>query len=59
LDDRFLRATARWPHLAGVVHDRLAQQTHRSSMHLGMLHLPQVEERITALFSDLGEASAT
>lgn len=55
LDDRFLRATARWPHLAGVLHDRLAQQAHRSSMHLAMLHLPQVEERITALFSDLGE----
>jgi CRP/FNR family transcriptional regulator, cyclic AMP receptor protein len=55
LDDRFLRATARWPHLAGVLHDRLAQQTHRSSMHLAMPHLPRVEERITALFSDLSE----
>jgi CRP/FNR family transcriptional regulator, cyclic AMP receptor protein len=55
LDDRFLRATARWPRLAAVLHDRLAQQTHRTSMHLAMLHLPRVEERITALFSDLGE----
>jgi CRP/FNR family cyclic AMP-dependent transcriptional regulator len=55
LDDRFIRATAHWPRLAGVLHDRLAQQAHRASMHLAMLHLPQVEERITALFSDLGE----
>jgi len=55
LDTRFLRATARWPRLAAVLHDRLAQQTHRASMHLAMLHLPRVEERIAALFSDLGE----
>jgi CRP-like cAMP-binding protein len=55
LDARFLRATARWPPLAAVLHDRLAQQTHRASMHLAMLHLPRVEERIAALFSDLGE----
>ena len=55
LDDRFRRATRRWPGLADVLHDRLGQQTHRASMHLAMLHLPRVEDRVIALFADLGE----
>jgi CRP/FNR family cyclic AMP-dependent transcriptional regulator len=55
LDDRFRRASARWPGLADVLHDRLGQQTHRASMHLAMLHLPRVEERVVALFADLAE----
>jgi CRP/FNR family transcriptional regulator, cyclic AMP receptor protein len=55
LDDRFRRATRRWPGLADVLHDRLGEQTHRASMHLAMLHLPRVEDRVIALFADLGE----
>ena len=55
LNDRFRMAAARWPRLADVLHDRLGQQTHRASMHLAMLHLPRVEDRLVALFADLGE----
>ncbi len=55
LDDRFRQATRRWPELATVLHERLGRQTHRASMHLAMVHLPRVEDRIIALFADLGE----
>ena len=55
LDGRFREAARRWPGLSDAVYDRLAQQTHRASMHLAMLHLPRVEERVVALFSDLAE----
>jgi CRP-like cAMP-binding protein len=55
LNDRFRLATSRWPLLADVLHDRLGQQTHRASMHLAMLHLPRIEDRLLALFADLGE----
>jgi CRP-like cAMP-binding protein len=55
LNDRFRLAAARWPSVADVLHDRLGQQTHRASMHLAMLHLPRIEDRLLALFVDLGE----
>jgi CRP/FNR family transcriptional regulator, cyclic AMP receptor protein len=55
LDARFREAARRWPGLSDALHDRLAQQTHRASTHLTMLHLPRVEDRIVALFSDLAE----
>lgn len=55
LDARFREAARRWPGLSDAVYDRLAQQTHRASMHLAMLHLPRVEERVVAFFSDLAE----
>ena len=55
LDDRFRHATRRWPQLANVLHERLGRQTHRASMHLAMVHLPRVEDRLIALFADLGE----
>lgn len=55
LDTRFKHAARRWPGLSDVLHDRLARQTHRASMHLAMLHLPRVEDRVVALFSDLAE----
>jgi CRP-like cAMP-binding protein len=52
---RFRQAARRWPGLSDVLLDRLARQTHRASMHVAMLHLPRVEDRIIALFSDLAE----
>jgi CRP/FNR family transcriptional regulator, cyclic AMP receptor protein len=55
LGSRFRAAARRWPGLSDVLLDRLARQTHRASMHLAMLHLPRVEDRIVALFSDLAE----
>jgi CRP/FNR family cyclic AMP-dependent transcriptional regulator len=55
LEERFRAAARRWPGLADVLHDHLARQTHRASMRLARLHLPRAEDRILALFSDLGE----
>lgn len=54
--ERHVREAARhWPAIADFLHDRLARQTHHASMHLAMLHLPRIEERLIALFADLGE----
>ena len=55
LGARFRLAAQRWPVLSDVLLDNLARQTHRASMHLAMLHLPRIEDRIIALFSDLAE----
>lgn len=55
LETHFRLAVRRWPDITDFLHDRLGQQTHRASMHLAMLHLPRVEDRITALFADLAE----
>jgi CRP-like cAMP-binding protein len=55
LGARFRAAARRWPGLSDILLDRLARQTHRASMHLAMLHLPRVQDRIVALFSDLAE----
>jgi CRP/FNR family transcriptional regulator, cyclic AMP receptor protein len=55
IEDRFRTAARRWPQLSDVLHDRLARQTHRASMHLAMLHLARAEERVLALFCDLAE----
>jgi CRP/FNR family transcriptional regulator, cyclic AMP receptor protein len=55
IDGRFREAARRWPGLFDILHDRLGQQTHRSSMHLAMMHLPRVEDRIMTLFADLAE----
>jgi CRP/FNR family transcriptional regulator, cyclic AMP receptor protein len=55
LETHFRLAVRRWPGITDVLHDRLGQQTHRASMHVAMLHLPRVEDRITALFADLAE----
>jgi CRP-like cAMP-binding protein len=55
IEDRFRLATRRWPQLSDVLHDRLARQTHRASMHVAMLHIPRAEDRVVALFSDLAE----
>lgn len=55
IEARFRQAVRRWPGIADSLLDRLARQTHRTSMHLAMLHLARVEDRITALFADLAE----
>ncbi len=55
LEDHVRRAAQRWPGIADFLHDRLAHQTHHASMHLAMLHLPRIEDRLIALFSDLAE----
>lgn len=55
IEQRFRAAARRWPELSDVLLDRLARQTHRASMHLAMLHIPRAEDRLIALFSDLGE----
>jgi CRP-like cAMP-binding protein len=55
IEDHIRQAARRWPGIADFLHDRLARQTHHASMHLAMLHLPRIEDRIIALFSDLAE----
>lgn len=55
LEAHFRQAARRWPGLADVLHDLLARQTHRASMHMSMLHLPRVQERVLALLTDLAE----
>jgi CRP/FNR family transcriptional regulator, cyclic AMP receptor protein len=55
LEAHFRLAAQRWPGIADFLHDRLGRQTHRASMHLAMLHLPRIEDRLTALFADLAE----
>lgn len=55
IEAHFRHASRRWPGIADILHDRLGRQTHRASMHLAMLHLPRIEDRVIALFSDLAE----
>lgn len=55
LGERFKRVAVRWPHISDFLHGQIAEQAHRASMHLAMLHLPRAEDRILALFADLGE----
>jgi CRP/FNR family transcriptional regulator, cyclic AMP receptor protein len=55
IESRFRTAARRWPQLSDVLHDRLARQTHRASMHLAILHIARADDRVLALFSDLAE----
>ncbi len=55
IEDRVRQAGRRWPGIADFLHDRLAQQAHHASMHLAMLHLSRIEDRLIALFTDLAE----
>jgi CRP/FNR family transcriptional regulator, cyclic AMP receptor protein len=55
IEAHFRESARRWPGIADYLHDRLGRQTHRASMHLAMLHLPRIEDRLLALFADLGE----
>lgn len=52
---RFTRIAARWPQVSEFLHGQIAEQAHRASEHLAMLHLPRAEDRILALFAELGE----
>jgi CRP/FNR family transcriptional regulator, cyclic AMP receptor protein len=52
---RFERVAMRWPQVSGFLHRQIAEQAHRASMHLAMLHMSRAEDRILALFADLGE----
>lgn len=55
IEEHFRQAMRHWPGLADFLHDRLGRQTHRTSMHLAMLHQPRVEDRVLVLFADLAE----
>jgi CRP/FNR family transcriptional regulator, cyclic AMP receptor protein len=55
LETRFQRVAARWPQVSTFLHGQIAEQAHRASLHLAMLHLPRAEERILALFTELGD----
>jgi CRP/FNR family transcriptional regulator, cyclic AMP receptor protein len=55
IQGHFRDAVRRWPGLADFLHERLGRQTHHASMHLAMLHLPRIEDRLIALFADLAE----
>lgn len=54
-EGRVRAAARRWPGIADALHDHLARQTDHASMHLAMLHLPRIEDRLIALFADLAE----
>ena len=51
----FQRVAVRWPQISDFLQRQIAEQAHRASMHLAMLHLPRAEDRILALFVDVGE----
>ncbi len=55
LDDRYRLAAGRWPALDHVLHQRIAGQVRRASVHLAIMQLPRVEDRILALFADFAE----
>ena len=55
LGPRFTRVAVRWPQIFDFLHGQLAEQTHRASMHVAMLHLSRAEDRVLTLFTELGE----
>lgn len=52
---RFRRVASRWPQVSDFLHGQIADQAHRASIHLAILHLPRAEDRILAVFADLGD----
>jgi CRP/FNR family cyclic AMP-dependent transcriptional regulator len=52
---RFTHVAARWPQLSDFLHGQIAEQAHRASAHVAMLHLPRAEDRVLALFAELGD----
>jgi CRP/FNR family cyclic AMP-dependent transcriptional regulator len=52
---RFQRVAARWPQVSDALRAQMAEQTHRASVHLASLHLSRAEDRILALFGELGD----
>jgi CRP/FNR family transcriptional regulator, cyclic AMP receptor protein len=55
LDDHFLIAARRWPRLAAVVYDRLADQSDIAAVRAAIVALPRVEQRVLALFWQLAD----
>ncbi len=55
LDDHFLVAARRWPRLATVVYDRLADQMEVGAVRAAIVALPRVEQRVLALFWQLAD----
>jgi CRP/FNR family transcriptional regulator, cyclic AMP receptor protein len=55
LDDRFRVMARRWPGLHDAVYSQLARQAQRCARVLAILHLPRVDDRIVAFFSDLAD----
>jgi CRP-like cAMP-binding protein len=55
LDRRFQLVAARRPRVAEFLHDQMAEQSHRASVHLALLHLTRAEDRVLALFTDLAD----
>jgi CRP/FNR family transcriptional regulator, cyclic AMP receptor protein len=55
LDERFTRATQRWPALGLNLHRRLLDQADRIAMHAAIAQLPRVDQRILALLWQLAE----
>lgn len=55
LGTQFARVAARWPQVSDYLHGQIAEQAHRASAHLAVLHLSRAEDRILALFADLGD----
>jgi CRP/FNR family cyclic AMP-dependent transcriptional regulator len=55
LDDHFLVAARRWPRLANVVYDRLADQMEVGAVRAAIVALPRVEQRVLALFWQLAD----
>jgi CRP/FNR family transcriptional regulator, cyclic AMP receptor protein len=55
LDERFRRASQRWPSLSSNLVERLLHQTDRAMLHTAILSLPRVESRVLAIFWQLAE----
>ena len=55
LDRRFALAMGRWPALATLFSDRLAEQAARASVHTAIAQLPRVEQRVLAILWQLAE----
>lgn len=55
LDERFTRASQRWPSLGTNLADRLLQQTERAMLRTAILSLPRVDARILAILWQLAE----
>lgn len=55
LDRRYSLAMSRWPELATLLSDRLAEQAARASVHTAIAQLPRVEQRVLAILWQLAE----
>lgn len=59
LDDRFTRATTKWPGLGVVLRERLAEQADDDALRLAIVCLPRADQRILALLWHLAERWGT